>query len=316
MGIHDRDYYRQSTRGWWDRFGDTPVTKWLVVVNVVVFVLQLFTSSRTAPLDLLATHGAYYLPAILDGEVWRIVTPHFLHSPRDLWHIVLNMFLLYMVGRELEAIYGSREFLCFYLGTALLISFGHMALGLLGAVGTPPGRWLGASGPVTAVFVLFACHFPRREMWVFGILPVPAFVLAVGVVLMDAAGMMGWGLRGVENLVHLLGALFGFGYHYFDLRISHWFPLRLPRVATRGAARPRLFVDEEPEPAPVSAPRPSSPAPTAAAARHSAATDEQLEAKLDQVLEKVARFGKESLTPDEQSILLRASEIYKRRRGY
>jgi len=42
--------------------------------------------------------------------------------------------------------------------------------------------------------------------------------------------------------------------------------------------------------------------------------DEQLEAKLDQVLEKVARFGRESLTSEEQQILQRASEIYKRRR--
>jgi hypothetical protein len=43
--------------------------------------------------------------------------------------------------------------------------------------------------------------------------------------------------------------------------------------------------------------------------------DEQLEAKLDHVLEKVSRYGRDSLTPDEQEILKRASEIYKRRRG-
>jgi hypothetical protein len=42
--------------------------------------------------------------------------------------------------------------------------------------------------------------------------------------------------------------------------------------------------------------------------------DEQLEAKLDAVLEKVARTGKESLSEPERQILLRASEIYKRRR--
>jgi hypothetical protein len=42
--------------------------------------------------------------------------------------------------------------------------------------------------------------------------------------------------------------------------------------------------------------------------------DEQLEAKLDAVLEKVARFGKQSLTDSENQILMRASEIYKRKR--
>jgi hypothetical protein len=44
------------------------------------------------------------------------------------------------------------------------------------------------------------------------------------------------------------------------------------------------------------------------------AVDEHLEAKLDQVLEKVARSGKESLTEDEREVLLKASEIYKKRR--
>jgi hypothetical protein len=43
--------------------------------------------------------------------------------------------------------------------------------------------------------------------------------------------------------------------------------------------------------------------------------DEQLEAKLDAVLEKVARSGKDSLTDGERQILLRASEVYKRRRS-
>jgi hypothetical protein len=42
--------------------------------------------------------------------------------------------------------------------------------------------------------------------------------------------------------------------------------------------------------------------------------DEQLEAKLDAVLEKVARSGQESLTENERQLLLRASEVYKKKR--
>jgi hypothetical protein len=49
--------------------------------------------------------------------------------------------------------------------------------------------------------------------------------------------------------------------------------------------------------------------------RAARSVDEQLEAKLDHVLEKVSQYGRESLTPEEREILLRASEIYKRRRG-
>ena len=42
--------------------------------------------------------------------------------------------------------------------------------------------------------------------------------------------------------------------------------------------------------------------------------DEQLEAKLDLALEKVARTGKDSLTSEEKAVLMRASEIYRRKR--
>ena len=46
-----------------------------------------------------------------------------------------------------------------------------------------------------------------------------------------------------------------------------------------------------------------------------AVVDEQLEAKLDRVLDKVAKSGQDSLSADERSVLLKASEVYKRRRG-
>ena len=82
-------------------------------------------------------------------------------------------------------------------------------------------------------------------------------------------------------------------------------------------ARPRLRVapppedEQEQEPEPVGAPVQSQQAqarPTAGAA------DEQLEAKLDAVLEKVSKHGQDSLTAEEREILVKASELYKKRR--
>ena len=76
------------------------------------------------------------------------------------------------------------------------------------------------------------------------------------------------------------------------------------RAWQKRATGPRLRVYRE---EPVSAPAFSSRAPAAEA-------DEQMEAKVDAVLEKVARLGQDSLTETEKQILLRASEVYKRRR--
>ena len=74
-----------------------------------------------------------------------------------------------------------------------------------------------------------------------------------------------------------------------------------------GGSRPRLKLynpeDDKEEPVGV-----------AATSTAVAAVNEHLEAKLDAVLEKIAKTGKESLTPKEQEILRQASEMYKRRR--
>jgi hypothetical protein len=75
--------------------------------------------------------------------------------------------------------------------------------------------------------------------------------------------------------------------------------------------RPKLRVVvppvEEEAPEPVGASVQAAPRPAEAA-------DEQLEAKLDAVLEKVSKYGQESLTPEEREILFKASELYKKRR--
>jgi hypothetical protein len=103
--------------------------------------------------------------------------------------------------------------------------------------------------------------------------------------------------------VHLGGAAFAYLYYK-----RHWRVLNLVygvRDWFRQWSRPRLRVyrEEAPPPVPVAVPP--------AAEDH----DEGLEAKLDRVLEKVTRYGQSSLTDDERQILLRASEVYKRRRS-
>ena len=59
----------------------------------------------------------------------------------------------------------------------------------------------------------------------------------------------------------------------------------------------------------------ASSAPVGVATAPKPDVDEHLEAKLDQVLEKVARYGQDSLTDSERQILFRASEVYKRKRS-
>src|SRR5262249_50253653 len=110
---------------------------------------------------------------------------------------------------------------------------------------------------------------------------------------------------GSAVVVHLAGAAFGFLYYKNQWRVLNLLPNF--RGWQRERARPKLRVYREEEAA--------APVPVAAPSSGPADVDEQLEAKLDAVLEKVARFGQASLTDTERQILFRASEVYKRRRS-
>jgi hypothetical protein len=154
--------------------------------------------------------------------------------------------------------------------------------------------------------VLFACHYPRETVNLFGVLPLPAWVLAALFVGLSLGfSRSGW-------VVTLVAALLGCVYYRTGSYAGPtWWP---PRPTA--ARRPQLRV-VRPEP-----PDPDEDEPSAAESRVAAHAprgaappgDEQLEARLDGVLEKVSRYGQQSLTPEEREILFRASELYKRRR--
>jgi membrane associated rhomboid family serine protease len=339
MGIYDREYYRREGPSFLGSLAPRgKVCKWLIIINVAVFVLQLISESQnplrhlpgmdhfTNTFDLEtgvrpsveAIRRSYpeardykdeeirefirmrYPPGVLQGQVWRLLTYAFLHSTGSLLHILFNMLFLWWFGSDMEDLYGSWEFLTFYLVSAFLGGVAYVLVQVAGL--SPPGPCLGASGAVTAVLVLCALHYPHRTILLFFLLPVPLWLLVVFQVAQDAFGFLSGHTGGTAVSVHLAGAAFAFGYYKRRWRLldlgsglQSWWKRR---------PQPRLRVYRE-EPAPPVAPVLSSSHPE---------IDEQMEAKVDAVLEKVARSGKDSLTESERQILLRASEVYKRRR--
>lgn len=303
MGIYDRDYYRDDNSNWWASLDGRWVTVRFIVVLAVVFVAQLFTKDAGEPL---LRYGAFSLPDILDGQVWRLLTPYFL-QPLSLLGVVLNLYLLYWAGSEVESIYGPREYLGFLGATAVVCSISGVAVGLAGG---GRGAFLGAPALIAGVFVLFACHYPTQRVLIFFVLPVPVWLIAavvVGASLLAAVGPT----PGLAPVAVLAAAGFAIAYHQTQIRVTALLP-----AAGRRKTTPRLRVYPEPDDDDVPVAAASGPARgTAVEAKKNRALDEQLEAKLDEVLEKVARSGRDSLSPDENAILLRASEIYKRRRS-
>ena len=179
MGIENRDYYRESYRrsgyGGWSSSSLTPVCKNLIIATVVVYILQILIVRTPTPQDIqnqidalkrqyptatnedltyavdlnsqsvvqswfeLETHK------VLRGQVWRLVTCAFCHARTSVRHILFNMLLLFWFGSTLEKMYGSREFLLFYLAAAVAASLAFVALDL---ALDRSGRMIGASGAV------------------------------------------------------------------------------------------------------------------------------------------------------------------------
>jgi len=294
MGIYDRDYYRREGPSFLDR---GQVCKWLIGINVVCFVIQIVTRQNALSLtDVLLLD----VDKVLQGQVWRLLTYAFLHDPGVPMHILFNMLFLWWFGSDVEDIYGSREFLAIYLLSALL---GGVAFVLTALAGWPGAgkAVLGASGAVTAVMVLCALHYPTRIILLFFFLPVPIWLFVIFQVAEDLFGFLGGHSGRTAVTVHLAGALFAFVYYKRHWRMLNWWVQVRSFLQQRSRPRLRIYREESRRQAPVlTVPERDA--------------DEQLEAKLDAVLEKVARFGQSSLTESEQQILLRASEVYKRRR--
>jgi len=339
MGIYDRDYVRREGSSFLGSFSERGrVCKWLVGINVVVFIVQALTQPPanthapgwfTEALALDVTH-------ILDGQVWRLLTYAFLHDPGAILPFVFNMLFLWWFGNDIEELYGPREFLTFYLSASLaagvLFVFSSLAW-------VPhPQPCLGAFGGIAAVLTLCTIHFPSRKILLFFILPVPLWLFLVLYLAGDAYLFLTRIESSTAVAVPLGGALFAGVYYRLHIRLFDWLPPVWNGQFWRGqlqnwrrrlfGPRLRLYVDENAPPR-SRAPRANERRPSSArshaergneefeAAQQSVsapAADEHLEAKMDAILEKISRVGKENLTESEREFLLRASEIFRRRR--
>src|SRR5262249_46871068 len=155
-------------------------------------------------------------------------------------------------GSQMEDLYGSREFLIFYLVAAVL---GGIAFQLAWMADLGPLRCIGASGAVTAVLVLFAFHYPRPIILVAFFLPVPIWLVVVFQVAQDLFGFLAPGSAGNTAVtVHLAGALFGFLYYKGEIRLWNFIPdfSGMRRLGRRSSLR--IYREEPRRPVAVSTP--------------------------------------------------------------
>ena len=313
MGIANRDYYRDDDYAGGRRRG-TNVVMWLIIINVVVFVVQAVwpeQNTRVLSEEELASiqAGDYVQPpdpllvrwfglnrsAIFGGQVWRLLTYEFLHDHTSPWHIFFNMYFLYLIGSQLQAHYGSREFLLFYLLSGILSGvFSVFWFEMLGDRG-----WvaIGASGAVAASFILFALHWPHHIFLIFGFIPVQAMFLAILNTVMDVFPMLRelstrQAYDGIAHSAHVGGMLFALVYYLRNLRIEPWLGWWRPADWKRGWRRRRSSLKV-----------------------YTPETTVNFEQRMDELLQKIQEHGQASLTATELADLEEASRRMRNRKG-
>ncbi len=283
MGFYDRDYQRGNYYD--DRQpglhlgGPRTMTTNVVIVTCIAYLAQLLSHNWLTEAWIL--YKSWYREP---WEAYRLLTYGFLHSPQDVWHILLNMFALWLFGRDVENRYGRREFLAFYL-VAIVVA------GLVWTVAEIPNPMpsyvLGASGGIAAVVILFAMNYPHRTILLMFFIPMPMWVAAVIMVVMDAFGAINRAGSTIACTAHLGGAMFGFLYYQWGWRLERLLPG--DSFWKRLKPKPKLRV-------------------------HDPESAQETEKAVDDILKKIQDHGRDSLTRRERRILEEASREYQKKR--
>jgi membrane associated rhomboid family serine protease len=280
----------------------TSILTWILCALVSGFVLQ-----NIAGLDLVRSRlGSNVVETLFaltplglrEWHVWTLVTYTLLHA--NILHILFNGLGLYMLGRELLPLLGSRRFLTVLVAAAVTGAILWLATRYLVGGGT----LIGASASVMALFILFACFYPEREITflLFFVLPVtikPKYLLWI-LLGIDLFGFLFSELPGKDSglgiaySAHLGGMLAGWIYYrYFhanhgwdraaSFELPAWLRRRKPAKSPGAGFKVNL----------------SRPSP-------------HLRAEVDRILDKINSDGFGALTEEEKRILDEAKDLLSR----
>jgi membrane associated rhomboid family serine protease len=259
----------------------SPMVKTLIIINGIVFLLEFIPV-----FDIVRTFGL--VPALVTHNffIWQLFTYMFLHG--GFFHLLFNMFILWMFGSEIEKMWGSREFLRYYFIT-----------GIGAGVLTVLTSWnsmiptIGASGAIYGILVAFAVLFPNRLIYLYFLFPIKAKHLVIIFVVVELYASLHSSNTGIANIAHLGGMLVGYFYIKGNRHLSSLFD-RTKDMLQKSRIKIRVVDDEE--------------------SGQGDSTDDIEDDEIDRILDKITEEGIGNLTEEEKEILNRASEHLRRKR--
>ena len=247
----------------------TDAIKILISVNFTVFILQSISSS-----EIIFFSNFGLVPKLVWSQlkIWQPFTYMFFHG--DIWHVLINMFVLWMFGSELERVWGKKNFLRFYFITGVGSGLGTMLFGLQSTIPI-----VGASGAIYGVLLAYGVMFPNRTVYLYGIIPIKSiwFVIGIGVIAFFSSFN---NVTNISHLTHLFGMIIGYLYLKRPVHFrSLWFSV------FKKVLEYRIQNQEE-----------------------KISRSVEIERDLNSILDKINREGFKSLTQEEEERLYKNSK--------
>ena len=177
----------------------TDAIKVLVTINFCIFVLQSIARAENLFFPLFGL-----VPKLVWSElmIWQPFTYMFFHG--GIWHVLINMFVLWMFGNELERLWGKKFFLNYYFTTGVGAGLITMIFGFNSM--TPV---VGASGAVYGVLLAYGVIYPNRQVYLYGLIPIKSiwFVIGVGAIAFLSSFNE---MSQISHLTHLSGMIIGY----------------------------------------------------------------------------------------------------------
>lgn len=255
-------YYRGQPSNPFGGFWTKGVVSKLVIINIAVFMLEIFLSNT----NFIVLLGLSPRLVLTRGFVWQLITYMFLHG--GFWHLILNMFIIWMFGSQLEAVWGGERFLKYYI----ICGIGGAVFSFIFAYNT---LVIGASGAGYGILLAYAVLFPYNQIYVWGIFPVRARTLVIVLAAIEFLSGIS-GRDGIAHFAHLGGMAAGLLYMRTDHRAWRFWN-RLREIFKGVPIRIKLREKDDEENADME--------------------------KIDSILDKLSEKGYENLTETERRIL-------------
>ncbi|MDP6727071.1 MAG: rhomboid family intramembrane serine protease [Candidatus Marinimicrobia bacterium] len=252
----------------------TEAIKILIGINAGLFLLKFISQSQ---IDLARILGLS--PSSVWPMIWQPVTYMFIHG--DVFHVLINMFVLWMFGSEMESIWGRKQFLRYYFLTGV----GSGLVWLLFNIGQSYSVLIGASGAIYGILLAYGMMFPNRTVYLYFMIPIKVkwFVIFLGAVAFLSSFN---NHSNISHITHLSGMVIGFAYlryywHWKDIRFSVYKQLKEFKISIKDRKNQNTL---------------------------------KMQQQIDHLLDKINKTGYDNLTDEEKDLLYKASKDFSKGR--